>query len=175
MRTFAEAVKPMNIKWEGSGLLPELNNSEFLKLLKESGCENVYTESEVVSRRKDAGKFNDYCEAIHKLHDSGISISYNFTIGCDNDDRNVFEDIINFIAVNNLHWERCAIQILTPWPNTGIFNKLNETGRIIDKNWANYDNTKVVFKPKLMSVQDLEDGFASLQRLYAMQTKDKSQ
>lgn len=174
MRTFAEAVKPMNIEWEGSGLLPELNNKKFLKLLKESGCKNVYTESGVVSRRKDAEEFDDYCEAIHKLHDSGISISYNFTIGCDNDDRNVFGDIINFIAENSLHRERCAIQLFTPWPNTGTFNKLDEAGRIIDKNWANYDNTKVVFKPKLMSVQDLENGFASLQHLYSMQTKHKS-
>ncbi len=45
--------------------------------------------------------------------------------------------------------------ISTPLPNTVLHKKLDAEGRIIDRNWDNYDCTHVVFKPKQMKPEEL--------------------
>ena len=39
-----------------------------------------------------------------------------------------------------------------------MHKKLDAEGRIIDRNWDNYDCTHVVFKPKQMKPEELLDG-----------------
>jgi hypothetical protein len=47
---------------------------------------------------------------------------------------------------------------LTPFPGTPIFNRLENEGRILTKDWSKYTLKNVVFKPKNMSSDELLDG-----------------
>jgi radical SAM superfamily enzyme YgiQ (UPF0313 family) len=55
--------------------------------------------------------------------------------------------------------ETATFTILTPYPNTGLYRRLQTEGRIFDYNWAHYDTTRVVFKPARMTVKQLEAGY----------------
>ncbi|HTK77766.1 MAG TPA: hypothetical protein VL371_21040 [Gemmataceae bacterium] len=46
----------------------------------------------------------------------------------------------------------------TPFPNTGLYRRLEAEGRLLHKNWALYDVEHVVFRPKRMSPERLQDG-----------------
>jgi radical SAM superfamily enzyme YgiQ (UPF0313 family) len=155
MRGFAEAVKPLGVNWCGGALLHLINDDAYLKLLADSGCTCVYTETGVTSERKDPAGHARYRSVARKLRDLGIDISYNFTVGLDGDTEDVFAEVDAFIEQAGLSRELCAVQLYVPWPNTPAFSRMQEEGRILTTDWSLYDNTHVVFKPKRMTVDAL--------------------
>jgi radical SAM superfamily enzyme YgiQ (UPF0313 family) len=48
--------------------------------------------------------------------------------------------------------------IVTPFPNTALYKRLEAEGRILTKNWELYDGQHVVFRPARMSVAELQAG-----------------
>ena len=48
--------------------------------------------------------------------------------------------------------------ILTPFPGTPLFNKLEKEGRIFTSDWSKYTMRNVVFDPKNMTSDDLLQG-----------------
>jgi hypothetical protein len=48
--------------------------------------------------------------------------------------------------------------IVTPFPNTELYNRLAAEGRILTRNWELYDGQHVVFQPARMSVEELQNG-----------------
>ncbi len=155
MRTFAEAVRPLAVNWCGGALLHLIDDDDYLGLLADSGCTCIYTETEVTSERKDPAKHALYCDVAGKLRELGIDISYNFTVGLDVDTEEVFAEVEAFIEQGRLSRELCAVQFYVPWPNTPAYNRMEQAGRILSRDWSRYDNTHVVFTPKRMSVEAL--------------------
>jgi hypothetical protein len=50
--------------------------------------------------------------------------------------------------------------ILTPYPGTVLYDRLEKEGRIIERDWAKYDMTSVVIRPRKMTPEALEGGVA---------------
>lgn len=48
--------------------------------------------------------------------------------------------------------------VLTPFPGTRLFQDLDSDGRILHRDWSQYDGQHVVFQPANMSVQTLQQG-----------------
>ena len=48
--------------------------------------------------------------------------------------------------------------VATPFPATPLFNRLEAQGRLLHKNWSLYDVEHVVFEPKKMSPERLQEG-----------------
>ena len=48
--------------------------------------------------------------------------------------------------------------IATPFPGTPLYQRLAAQGRIVDRNWANYDGQHVVFQPDGLSIAELQQG-----------------
>ena len=48
--------------------------------------------------------------------------------------------------------------IVTPFPNTGLYKRLETEGRILTKNWELYDGQHAVFRPAKLSVDELQRG-----------------
>jgi radical SAM superfamily enzyme YgiQ (UPF0313 family) len=48
---------------------------------------------------------------------------------------------------------------LTPFPGTRIHQRLKKEGRILTEDWSRYDMATVVFQPKGMTVEELQEGF----------------
>lgn len=156
------ALIPERKWWAGQASLNFVKDREVLKLLKESGCKFLFIGFESLSQanlREIGKKFNivsKFKEAVKKIHDYGIGVEGAFVFGFDNDDKDVFKRTLEF--VNKARIDFAQFGILTPFPGTRLYKKLEEENRIIDRDWAKYDIDHVVFKPKLMSPEELCEG-----------------
>ena len=64
--------------------------------------------------------------------------------------------------------------ILTPFPGTPLFNRLEKEERILTRDWSKYDHRHVVFKPKHMSAQELFDNTKKLfEEFYSISNTSK--
>ena len=98
-----------------------------------------------------------YLEAIEKMQSKGISVNGCFIVGLDGDGPNVFEDIRNFIIESRLI--EAQVTVLTPFPGTRLYERLKTEGRLLEeKYWDSCTLFDVNFRPKNMSVTDLEKG-----------------
>ena len=50
------------------------------------------------------------------------------------------------------------VNILTPYPGTPLYDRLDSEGRIFTKDWSKYNQVDVVFQPKNMTVEELYNG-----------------
>ena len=76
--------------------------------------------------------------------------------GLDDDKPEVFDRTARFAVEAGIDLPRFAI--VTPFPGTNLFRRLESEGRILTRNWELYDGQHVVFQPKHLSVTDLEQG-----------------
>ncbi|RLA94767.1 MAG: B12-binding domain-containing radical SAM protein, partial [Deltaproteobacteria bacterium] len=158
-----KALIPLNIRWGSQGSLTMAKDDELLKLAAKSGCSAMFIGFESLSQKnlkamnKSINKVDEYSDAIKKIHDHGIMINGAFIFGLDYDDESVFERTVRFVEKEKI--ELATYHILTPLPGTLFFQQMEKEGRIIDWDWSKYNSINVVFKPKLMSEETLQNGY----------------
>lgn len=157
-----EAMIPLKKRWVSPSTIKIAEDDELLEAAAKSGCRGLLIGFESVSQQtlKKMGKgFNyadEYKKNVQKLHKRGIAIQACFVFGFDTDDKTVFEKTVKLVDELNLDLPRYTVY--TPFPGTPIFKKLQDENRIIEHNWSFYDAQHVVFKPALMSPEDLQQG-----------------
>jgi radical SAM superfamily enzyme YgiQ (UPF0313 family) len=78
-------------------------------------------------------------------------------VGYDFDSETSFNELIQFIQETKLLMP--LINVLTPFPGTELFKRLEKEGRILHKDWSRYDTKNVVFKHPSLSAGELSDGY----------------
>lgn len=157
------ALLPLKIRWFGQASIAIAQNKELLKLAAKSGCKGLFIGFETLSDfnlqqvHKKVNLAFDFQEGIKKIHDSGIGIIGAFIFGFDGDNEGVFENTVQFIEQNRI--ELASFSILTPLPGTRLYEQFNSQGRIFDRNWEKYTCGEVVFKPALLTVDQLQEGY----------------
>jgi radical SAM superfamily enzyme YgiQ (UPF0313 family) len=166
-RELLTRLTPYRLKWLGQASTTIARDDELLALCRQSGCMGLLIGFETLSRErlKTVSKgFNDpdtYRDAIRKIHDYGIGVSGAFVFGLDGDDDGVFDRTYEFVQRAKL--ESPYFSILTPYPGTRLYQRLLAEGRILDRDWSNYNTNNVVYAPRGMSAQQLFDGYYRLQ------------
>ncbi len=156
-------LKPLKKKWASQASMTLTRDAELLKLAAESGCVSLFVGVESLSSENlnDVNKgFNQAYqleEAMRALHDHDIMILAGFIFGLDHDDEGVFERTLRFCERNRI--ELPSFFILTPLPGTAIFRRMESEGRLLHKDWSQYNGATVVFKPRLMTEETLQRGF----------------
>ena len=156
------AMIPLGIRWVGLSTTRIAEDDELLKLAAQSGCKGLLIGFESVSQaslnqtHKHFHAAASYAEVVKKLHDHGIGIQGCFVFGFDNDDEHTFERTVEFVDKVRLDLPRYAV--MTPFPGTGAFRQLEAEGRLLHKNWSLYDVEHVVFQPKHMNPERLQEG-----------------
>lgn len=171
-RSFARelfvALQPCNINWMCQASINISQDPELLELMRESGCGAVFIGFESISGEnlammcKGINQRYDYLEAIRKIQSYGILVHSSFILGYDFDSEDTFDELIDFIRESNLLMP--LINILTPFPGTKLFERLDEQGRILHKDWSQYDTQHVVFSPARMSPQELLQGYKKVMK-----------
>ncbi|MFW6040596.1 MAG: B12-binding domain-containing radical SAM protein [Thermoplasmatota archaeon] len=95
-------------------------------------------------------------KGLQKIHNYGIKVEGSFIFGEDHDDKNVFENTVEFCHQAEIDFP--AFFPLTPYVGTEIRDKLLSQKRIFSNNWDWYDNLHTVFYPKNMSPLELQEG-----------------
>jgi len=158
-----KALIPLKVRWFSQASVIFAKDRELLKLAARSGCKALFVGFESISREslkqvgKNMNRVDEYRECIKRFHDSGIAVVGAFIFGFDSDDVSVFEQTVEFIERNKI--ELASFSILTPLPGTHLYREMEQQGRIFERNWEKYTCGEVVFKPKLMSVDALQNGY----------------
>jgi radical SAM superfamily enzyme YgiQ (UPF0313 family) len=160
--------KRHGVKWMGFATVQIAKDENLLKKAQESGCISLFMGFEsliqenldnVSKRFVNAKELSDLVKTIQR-HQIGIHGSFIF--GFDGDDPGIFAKTVEFVQKNNI--ELPTFSILTPFPGTPLKKRLEEEGRIFDHDWSHYDMSHVVFKPKRMTIQELQEGYLWAQK-----------
>jgi radical SAM superfamily enzyme YgiQ (UPF0313 family) len=157
-----EALIPLKIHWYGLATTLLCQDLPLLDLAARSGCRGLLMGFESLSRQNlgaNQKPFNNpqnFREIVKLLHDRQISLQGCFVFGLDDDTPDVFLETARFAVEVGIDLPRFAI--VTPFPGTSLYKKLESEGRILTKNWELYDGQHVVFQPALMSVEQLQRG-----------------
>jgi radical SAM superfamily enzyme YgiQ (UPF0313 family) len=162
------ALIPLKVQWYGLATVLLADDAELLALAQRSGCKGILMGLESISREnlKDSKKgFNSperYAELVEKLHRHGIALQGCFVFGMDHDTPDVFEKTARFAVEAKIDLPRFAV--VTPFPGTALYQRLDREGRILTRNWELYDGQHVVFEPAQMTVEQLQTGIETAWR-----------
>jgi len=161
MRLFT-ALIPLRLQWYGLATVLLADDLELLDLAARSGCKGLLMGLESISQqnlRQNHKGFNSpekFVGVVERLHEHGIALQGCFVFGLDYDEPDVFLKTAEFAVEAHIDLPRFAI--VTPFPNTALYKRLETEGRLLTKDWELYDGQHVVFQPARMSVQELQQG-----------------
>jgi len=162
VKTLWQELIPLNIQWYGAATFRFTLDEEAVKLAARSGCKGLLIGFESLNQEsldsidKTFNKTARFRESIRRLHDNGIAVLGCFVFGFDQDDFSIFERTVEFAIASKIDILKYAI--LTPLPGTPVFQQLKEENRILSEDWGLYDTENVVYLPKKMSPEKLEEG-----------------
>ncbi len=172
LRSLCEALRPLEKIWSAAVSIDVTDDPSLVRCMALSGCTGVFvgfeslTDQNLADARKKTPKAADYARRVRLLHDRGIQVNGSFVLGFDHDRRDVFSATAQWIEEN--HLECATFHILTPYPATPLFRQMEAEGRLLHRDWALYDTAHAVFRPKHMSPEELERGYAWMyQRLFS--------
>jgi radical SAM superfamily enzyme YgiQ (UPF0313 family) len=156
------ALIPLGLQWYGLSTVLLADDPELLALCASSGCRGLLMGLESLSAeslkgsRKGFNTPDHYGRVVERLHAHGIALQGCFVFGLDEDQPDVFLKTAEFAVEAKIDLPRFAV--VTPFPNTPLFKRLDAEGRILTRDWELYDAQHVVFEPKHMSVAELQFG-----------------
>ncbi len=158
-RQFFEAITPLRIEWGSQVTIKLALEESLLTRAVKSGCRGVFIGFESVDQHsldfcEKKFKVQKYENAIRRLHDHGIFITGSFIFGFDTDTPDVVKRTLEFCMRNRI--DMCQFSILTPFPDTRLYAQFVEQDRITCFDWRRYDAFHVVYKPRRMTQEELQ-------------------
>ena len=162
---------PYNKWWSSQASIHAAEDAEFLELAARSGCKQLFLGFESISQASVNGVskgFNcvdRYAEAMERIHAHGISVQAGIVFGFDGDTDSIFDETLDFLEVTGV--QNATFNILTPFPGTRLYKRLESEGRILTRDWARYNGrANVVFQPKQMTQETLLQGYQRANRRF---------
>ena len=172
LRDLCYALRPLNKIWSAAVSIDVTDDPALIRIMALAGCTGVFvgfeslTDENLADARKKTPKTADYARRVRMLHENGIQVNGSFVLGFDHDRKDVFTRTADWVEENRL--ECATFHILTPYPATPLFRQMEAEGRLLHRDWALYDTAHAVFRPKHMSPEELEEGYAWMyQRLFS--------
>ncbi|HEY1342044.1 MAG TPA: radical SAM protein [Bryobacteraceae bacterium] len=168
LRELCRALRPLQKIWSAAVSIDVTDDPSLIRDMALGGCTGVFVgfESLADENLADAGKNTpttaDYARRVRLLHDHGIQVNGSFVLGFDHDRKDVFARTADWIEENRM--ECATFHILTPYPATPLFRQMEAEGRLLHRDWSLYDTAHTVFRPKHMTPEDLDEGYAWIYR-----------
>ncbi len=158
-RQLFKAMIPLKKKW---CCHPIEDDDEILDLAAQAGAWYIY---QAIFDRSDYIR-----DRIRRYHEHGIAVEGTIILGLDEQTEDDIRRLIDFLMEINL--DLAEFTILTPFPHTRAFEDMHRTGRLLSYDWNDYTADKVVFRPRHMTPEKLQDIYS-----YAWETfyRDETQ
>jgi radical SAM superfamily enzyme YgiQ (UPF0313 family) len=143
MQLFKEMI-PFKKKWISHTIE---DDPEILDLAAQAGAWYVY---QAVYDTSDYIK-----ERIKRYHDYGIGVEGTILLGLDNQSEDDIKRLIDFLLEIDL--DLAEFTVMTPFPHTKGYDDLRRENRIFDHDWNHYNAGQVVFHPKQMTAEKLQE------------------
>ena len=88
-------------------------------------------------------------------HDHGIAVEGTMLLGMDDHTEDFIKRFIDFLLTIEL--DLAEFTVLTPFPRTQVFKQMSSEGRIFDLDWNHYNAATVVYMPKKMAPDVLQE------------------
>jgi radical SAM superfamily enzyme YgiQ (UPF0313 family) len=170
---FQEMIKAdVHKSWVANGNSNVLGriDDDWLDLARRSGGIEWFIGFESVSQealnniKKTSNKVQDFKRLIKRLHNQGMTVQGGIIFGFDEDTPDIFDTTLE--TINDWDLDVLEVNILTPYPGTPIYQRFEQEGRLLTKDWERYNQVDVVFEPKHMSVQELKEGARKVAKEY---------
>ncbi len=165
------AIAPCRKWWSSQASIHAARDDELLEAAAASGCKQLFFGLESVSQpsvaevHKPFNRVAEYARLIRRVHAHGIAVQAGIIFGFDHDTPRIFQDTLDFLEDNGV--ENATFNILTPFPGTPLFRRLEAAGRILTRDWEKYNSrTEVVYRPEQMSPAELLAGFRRVNRRF---------
>ena len=169
------ALMPLKIKWTCLCTANVGDDLELLDMMKKSGCVHVNIGMETINPNslmainKKQNRIKEYERQFKAIRDRGIEFSLNVMFGLDGDTTQTFDDTLEFLK--RVKTPMSFMFILAPRVGTKIRDQMLAEDRILHNDWEKYCGYETVFKPKNMSIEELNDGFWRVQQqFYSMKS-----
>jgi len=162
-------LKDMDIKWNAAVTTKILNQLDLLDLMVETGCQSLFIGFESINDAALAGvhkdnRFEQYDRLAEELHRRGVMINASMVFGLDGDGPEVFGNTLGWLVDNKI--ETLTAHILTPYPGTRLYTRMDQTGRIDDRDLSHYNTAHVVFRPLNIGVKELCRGYLKIYKQF---------
>ncbi|MDH5502316.1 MAG: B12-binding domain-containing radical SAM protein [Gammaproteobacteria bacterium] len=158
---------PLKVRWFSQASLDLTREPEIIKLMADSGNVGNVTGFESIThaslkeskKSPNIGQFSNYKREIRILREYGMQTWAAFTLGYDNDTYGSIMATMEFALKNRFTF--AAFNILMPYPNTPLYRKLDQQGRLLfDGKWwlhPEYRFNQAAFTPVGLSADELTD------------------
>jgi len=168
-KLFTEMI-PLRRMWLGQGTVSLAEDVELLRLMRRSGCLGLLIGFESVQKttQNEVMKIKnlkiDFYEAMRRFHDEGFGILGAFVLGFDYENKDVFDQTLEFVMRSRM--DCVELRILTPYPGTRLYDRLLSEGRLFEQDWwlHGYPPDTLLYQPRGMTSDELINGFARLNR-----------
>jgi radical SAM superfamily enzyme YgiQ (UPF0313 family) len=137
------AIAPLKKKWVSH---PILDDDKVLRLASDAGAWYVYQAifdtSKVIRDR------------VKRLKDHGIGVEGTILLGTDEQDEDFIKRLVDFLL--EIRIDIAEFTILTPFPHSPLRARFEQEGRILSNDWRDYTADRVVFQPKRMTPEKLQ-------------------
>lgn len=138
------AMAPLKKKWVSH---PILDDDRILRLAADAGAWYVYQAvcdtSDMIRRR------------IRRLKEHGIAVEGTILLGTDEQDEGYIKRLVDFLLEVGL--DVAEFTIMTPFPHSPLRTRLAAEGRLLNSGWSDYTADRVVFRPRHMSPEKLQE------------------
>jgi radical SAM superfamily enzyme YgiQ (UPF0313 family) len=138
---------------------------EMEPLKKNWCCHTIEDDPQVIEAARRAGAWYVYQavfdtsnfirERIKRYHDHDIGVEGTILLGMDNHDEEYIKRLIDFLLEIDL--DLAEFTVLTPFPATKAYDDMRKEKRIINTDWSHWNAGEVVFQPKLLHPERLQE------------------
>jgi radical SAM superfamily enzyme YgiQ (UPF0313 family) len=149
--------------WQAAGTVDSILAPDLLEAAVAAGLRSMFVGFETVNednlavQRKRQNIGRSYEAVARRLHEAGVMVNASFVFGMDGDGPDVFDRTVDWAVRNGL--ETATFHIMTPYPGTGLFRRMDAEDRIVHRDWDLYDTRHVVFRPRGLTPDQLEAGY----------------
>ncbi len=154
---------PLKHRWIAQASLTLAAKAELLQLARQSGCRALSFDGEQISAQYLTTEslvpqevLTDLATSLRQVTAHGILSVVRFVFGYDTDDEGVFERTARFCLEARIGLP--LFSVFTPHHHSPLFLALEREGRLLHRDFSRYDGSQVVFQPKLMTAEALQNG-----------------
>ena len=138
---------------------------QMIPLKKKWCCHPIEDDPQVLDLAAQAGAWyvyqavfdtSDYIrERIKRYHDYGIGVEGTILLGLDHHTEDEIRRLVDFLL--EIELDLAKFTVLTPFPHTKAYDDLLQQNRILSFDWDQYSADKVVYQPRHMSPDKLQE------------------
>ncbi|HUI69736.1 MAG TPA: radical SAM protein [Spirochaetia bacterium] len=159
-------VEKLHIRWVGQSDVSIGERNDLLDLIYKSGCIFLLIGFESLDPQNLTGmnpnnwklrQLERYEKNVRNIQEHGIIVLGSFITGLDNDDKGVFERVVDFMNRNKITGD---LTFATPLPGSRLFERIKQEGRFLypEPFWDRCTFFDVIFNMKKMTKREAEDG-----------------